>query len=109
MPNTDSRSVSARVNNQIADRFTAIAESRGYTTAGLIVDFVQKTVDGMDVTLAAPEPAGANEDAVPEGIPAHVSRLYGIALALVDDMMEVGYPDCEIENAIAGVRREMLP
>ena len=99
MPNTDSRSISARVNNQIADRFTAIAESRGYTTAGLIVDFVQKTVSGMDVV---PEPD-------PVELPDVTSRLYGVALALVDDMMEVGYPDCEIENAIAGVRREMLP
>ena len=96
MPNTDSRSISARVNNQIADRFTAIAESRGYTTAGLIVDFVQKTVSGMDVV---PEPVE---------LPDVTSRLYGVALALVDDMMEVGYPDSEIESALLGVRREKL-
>lgn len=96
MPNTDSRSISARVNNQIADRFTAIAESRGYTTAGLIVDFVQKTVSGMDV---APEP---------EELPDVTSRLYGVALSLVDDLVDEGYPESEIETALMGVRREML-
>lgn len=99
MPSIDSRSISARVNNQLADRFTAIAESRGYSTAGLIADFIQRTVDDMDVTHAE-EPASE--------LPETETRLYGVALSLVDDLVEEGYPESEIEGALNGIRREML-
>lgn len=99
MPSIDSRSISARVNNQLADRFTAIAESRGYSTAGLIADFIQRTVDDMDVTRA--------EEPAPE-LPETETRLYGVALSLVDDLVEEGYPESEIAGALNGIRREML-
>lgn len=98
MPSIDSRAVSARVNNELADRFTAIAESRGYSTAGYILDFIRKTVAGMDVT----------QDDEPADLPDVTSRLYGVALSLVDDLVDEGYPDSEIENAFTGIRREML-
>lgn len=97
MPSIDSRAVSARVNNELADRFTAIAESRGFSTAGYIVDFIQKTVDGLDVA-AAPEAE----------LPENTTRLYAVALELVDDLVGEGYPESEIEGALKGIRREML-
>lgn len=99
MPSIDGKSISAKVNHQIAERFTAIAESRGYTTSSLLADFVHKTVEGMDVTPQAQEP---------EALPDVTSRLYGVALSLVDDLVDEGYPESEIETALTGVRREML-
>lgn len=97
MPSIDSRSISARVNCQLADRFTAIAEGRGYSTAGLIADFIQRTVNGAELP----------ETDEPE-LPDVTSRLYGVALSLVDDLADEGYPESEIIRALTGVRREML-
>lgn len=95
MPSIDSRAISARINNKLADEFTQIAEGRGYTTAGLLTKLIREVVDG-------------SEDDTEYELTERSSRLYGVALELVDDLMEAGYPDGEIESALKCVRRDML-
>lgn len=99
MPTINSKSISARVDVELADRFKMLAESRGYTVAGLMTDFVERTVyQGLNLSEDIPD--------VP--IPENVTRLYGEVLTLVDDLAEEGYPESEIRNAFNAIRREML-
>lgn len=99
MPTIDSRAISARVNNQIADRFFEIARERNLTASALLCDMIYSTVNSEDMRQ------GDNEET---SLSDSVSRLYAFALGLVDDLVEAGYPDSEIECAFTDVRRDML-
>lgn len=98
MPSADSFTLSARVPNKVADEFKAMAESLGLTPNALIKNMVENAVTG-----SASVPAKQQAD-----IPEVEGRLYGSALNLIDELIEAGYPESEISNALTNIRRGML-
>lgn len=100
MAATDAFTLSARVPNKTADEFKQLADSLGLTPNALIKDMVERAVSGK-----AQEPE--HQEPVPfEGEP--VPRLWAVALELVNDLEDAGYPGSEIEKAFKGIRQEML-
>lgn len=102
MPSADSFTLSARVPNKVADEFKKLADGLGLTPNALIKNMVESAVSG--------KPTDATGRPVKEQapLPEVEGRLYGVALALVDDLIKEGYPESEISNALTSIRREML-
>lgn len=102
MPSADAFTLSARVPNKVADEFKALAESLGLTPNALIKNMVENAVNGK------PADAPVSTPQQPIDLPEITHRLYGVALNLVDELMQAGYPENEIQNALTGIRRELL-
>lgn len=97
MPTIDSKTMSVRVSNKLAGQVAELAAERGITVNALFVSLAQEAVDAPKASTDEPEePIDGN------------TRLYGVALTLVDDLVEEGYPESEIENALKSIRRDML-
>lgn len=112
MPTIDSKTISVRVSNQLATRVTHLAAKRGLTVNGLMTQVMQAAVDEIDHVPVVPivpvtEPDKAELEEAIE-LTGEQKRIYGIALTLVDDLTEAGYPESEIDNAFRGIRRDML-
>lgn len=101
MAATDAFTLSARVPNKVADEFKALADSLGLTPNALIKDMVIRAVEGGPQKGQKPQETVAFQD---EQVP----RLWAVALNLVDDLQDAGYPDGEIEQALKDIRREKL-
>ena len=103
MASADAFTLSARVPNKTADDFKALADKLGLTPNALIKDMVERAVAGK-------LPVG--KDAEPQETVAfqdeRVPRLWAVALNLVNDLEDAGYPAGEIEKAFLDIRREML-
>ena len=97
MPSIDSKTLSLRISNQLAKQVQEKAASVGLTVNAFLTSIASAAVKGEGV---APEPPTDVE--IPGG------RLYGVALNLVDDLVDAGYPESEIENALKSIRRDML-
>lgn len=110
MAATDAFTLSARVPNKVADEFKTLAESLGMTPNAMIRDMVERAVSGKPAASGAgftTEQAEAAHAEV-ESTQLHVPRMYGVALSLVDDLMDAGYPESEIEKSFTDIRRELL-
>lgn len=112
MPTIDSKTISVRVNNLLANRVTALAARRGLTINGLLTQILQAAVDEIEqvpviptVPVTLPEKEELEEAIELTG---DQKRIYGAALNLVDDLVDAGYPESEIENALKSIRRDML-
>lgn len=100
MPTIDSKTMSVRVSNKLAGQVAELAAERGITVNALFVSLAQEAVDAPKSIAAVPDD--------PEEFTGDNARLYGVALTLVDDLVEEGYPESEIENALRSIRRDML-
>lgn len=103
MAATDAFTLSARVPNKTADEFKQLADSLGLTPNALIKDMVERAVSGKAQSTSEPK----EQETVPfDGEP--VPRLWAVALELVNDLEDAGYPGSEIEKAFKNIRQEML-
>lgn len=108
MASADAFTLSARVPHKVADEFKKVADSLGMTPNALIKDMVERAVNGKPaVGVVAQDNTEAAKQAINES-KIHIPRMYKVALDLVDDLMAQKYPESEIENALKGIRREML-
>lgn len=113
MASSDAFTLSARVPHKTADEFKALADSIGMSPNALIKDMIERSVSGKpalpEIVTEADKVAGAEAGKVQVNeSQLHVPAMYGPALALIDDLMDAGYPDSEIQSALTTVRREML-
>lgn len=113
MASADAFTLSARVPHKTADEFKALADSIGLSPNALIKDMIERAVAGKpalpEIVTEADKAAGAAAGkAQVQEAQLHVPAMYGPALTLIDDLMDKGYPDSEIQNALTNVRREML-
>lgn len=103
MPSLNSRTISARLNNELADSFSVIAQKNGYSPAGYIVELARRAVLEENNEEANSADADCTEE-----LPEASTRLYGVAFNLIDDLIDEGYPESEIERTLTGIRRELL-
>ena len=107
MASADAFTLSARVPHKVAEEFKQLAEKLGMSPNAMIKDMVEKAVSGKPVF----ETGQVNTDAVREEIEGEKlssPRTYKVALDLVDELQEEGYPETEIIDALNGIRRELL-
>lgn len=102
MPQADAFTLSARVPNKVADEFKKLADTLGMSPNAMIKDMVMRAVEGKP--LGAAEKPQEMDTFRDEQVP----RLWAVALNLVNDLEDAGYPVSEIEKAFLDIRRELL-
>ena len=111
MPTIDSKTISVRMSNQLATRVAHLAGKRGLTVNGLMTQIAQAAVDEIDhvpVVPVVPVTQPPEDELEEVALTSEQSALYGVALTLVDDLVEAKYPESEIRGALTNIRRELL-
>lgn len=101
MPSIATDLLSARVPFEYKNHLAWDAKQRGMTINGLVNEIIAGYCAKGRIGLTETEDTEHTLDDKP-------TDLYGIALTLIDDLVEEGYPSNEIRSAFKSLREEML-
>lgn len=98
MPSIATDPVTVRLPHEYLSHVQYVANQRGITRNALMVEIIGAfcAKDGL---------SGAEDTGLLDGAP---TELYGVALSLIDDLIDEGYPESEIRGAFKNLRDEML-